>query len=268
MASAGPDGKRRGATGGGGCPSEDGPSTCSRCKKAGGALGLSELGAASGLGRAPAHTHAGQPRLRPARKPPGVTRWAHGLSGSARPKPHARRLAAAIPGRLVREGRETANLAMLNSNKVVYLAPRCPARTRCGCSPRGQPGAGALYGGRQGHAHAAPSSPRKSGAPAHLDPHRRRRARSAASPPRGDPRKQGYAVDEAEREIGVRCFRGGRAQRATARRGHLHLGTAGPDDRRGPRPASCPPSAHQPWSCPSHAHRAARPSASPWRRTW
>ena len=88
-------------------------------------------------------------------------------------------------------------------------SPRRPAGTRCGCSPRSAGGSSPhctavgkallAHAGRGGPGPAAAHRPAAPHAP-HGD-----RPGRAAGPARSDPR-QGYAMDEGEQEVGVRCI--------------------------------------------------------------
>ena len=132
---------------------------------------------------------------------------------------------------LVRLTGETANLAMLDGNEVVYIAQVPPVCTRCGCSP--SLGAGS--------SRIAPRSARP--CCAQLPPGEARALLERSGMPAYTPatitdpdlllahleviRKQGYAVDEGEQEVGVRCF----AVAVPDTPGSLAISTSGPQTR-------------------------------------
>ena len=236
--------------------------------EAGGALVPSELAAASGLPLPTVHrlirtlVNRGYVRQEPCRRYTLGSRliWLGETS--------SRMLGASLRpflAQLVRETGKTANLAMLDGDEVVYLA-QVPSPhsmrmfTEPGCRVR-------VHCTAVGKAMLAQLPPEQ--ARALLE-----RSDMPASTPTTitDPdlllahleviRKQGYAVDEAEQEIGVRCFAvavpGAPVTRPSP--------TSGPQARMTDEAAAhavLPPSSTPPWSCPKPWPPTARPSVSP-----
>ena len=158
---------------------------------------------------------------------------------------------------LVRLTGETANLAMLDGDEVVYIAQvPSPHSMRMFTEPgrRVQPHCTAV--GKALLAQLPPGEARalleRDGMPAYTpatitDPDLLIAHLEVI-------RKQGYAVDEGEQEIGVRCFAvavPGRAGLA----GHLHLRPADPDDRRRRGPHRARAQAHRPRDLRDHRGR-------------
>ena len=204
---------------------------------AGGALGLSELAATSGLPLPTVHrlmrtlVNRGYVRQEASR------RYTLGSRLIRLGETSSRMLGTWLRpflAQLVRETGETANLAMLDGDEVVYIAQvPSPHSMRMFTEP-----------GRRVRLHCTAVGKAML---AQLPPEQARALLERDGMPASTPttitdpdlllahleviRKQGYAVDEGEQEIGRALLRGGRAGRAGVP-GHLHLRTAGPDDRR------------------------------------
>ena len=177
-----------------------------------GAMSLSELATASGLppaDPAPAGPHARRPGLPAPGAVPPLRARAAAVPARRELLDDAQRRRAAAPGHLVDEIGETANLAMLDGDQVAYVA-QAPGRhsmrmfTEVGrrvhphCTAVGKALLAALDGRRRpGPARSAPAC-------------RATRPHTVTDPDEllaqlDRVRDRGYAMDEGEQEVGVRC---------------------------------------------------------------
>ena len=227
---------------------------------AGGALGLSELATISGLPLPTVHrlmrtlVNRGYVRQEASR------RYTLGSRLIRLGETSSRMLGTWLRpflAQLVRQTGETANLAMLDGDEVVYIAQvPSPHSMRMFTEPgrRVRPHCTAV--GKALLAQLPPGEARalleRDGMPAYTpttitDPDLLLAHLEVI-------RKQGYAVDEGEQEIGVRCFAVA-VPDAPALPGHLHLRPAGPDDRRRRGAYRARAQAHRPRDLRDHRRR-------------